>query len=205
VEKVIRIVTSGCCAVVVFFLLQSGAFAHVVVKPAQSPTGSVETYTIQIPTEKKVPTKKVALRIPKNAEFLGYRPVAGWSVTTTKDADGKVKTVTWSAKGKGIAPGEFQQFQFTALNPKTKTKLAWNAYQYYQDSSIVEWTGRQSSETPHSITKIIDSQSATVQTQQWTAGRGTFILSLIAAVLAALSLVLSVVSFYRTKAAHHAR
>ncbi|WP_051404801.1 hypothetical protein [Bacillus cihuensis] len=36
-------------------------------------------------------------------------------------------------------------------------KAAWDAYQYYKDGSVVEWTGDKGSNLPHSITSITTS------------------------------------------------
>ncbi|GAB6992196.1 YcnI family copper-binding membrane protein [Paenibacillus pini] len=136
-------------------LIFSGiASAHVSVKPTTSATGAWETYTIKIPSEKETPTTKVTLKVPAGVNFKQYQPVPEWKVTTDKNADGSVKSVTWSATGSGINAGEFQQFNFVAQNPDKDTDAAWDAYQYYEDGSIVEWTGDEGSDSPHAITKI---------------------------------------------------
>jgi uncharacterized protein YcnI len=70
------------------------------------------------------------------------------------DKDGHVKTVTWAATDEGIAAGQFQQFSFVAQNPKEETKVAWDAFQYYEDGEIVEWSGEEGSDLPHSVTEI---------------------------------------------------
>ncbi|MFJ5767548.1 YcnI family protein [Lysinibacillus sp. NPDC093210] len=130
------------------------ASAHVSVKPEVSSPGAWETYTIKVPVEKAINTTKVTLKIPNGAEFESYQPVSGWDVTLDKDSSGKTKTVTWNATGAGIAEGQFQQFSFVAKNPEKETEAVWDAYQYYKDGTIVEWTGNESSDAPHSITKI---------------------------------------------------
>ncbi|NUK31339.1 YcnI family protein [Parageobacillus sp. VR-IP] len=144
------------------FLLCTGiASAHVTVKPNISAPGAWETYTVKIPVEKDVPTTKVTLKIPDGMELVSYQPEQGWKVTLEKDASGKVKTVTWTAEGEGLLPGQFQQFFFVAKNPDKERKVAWDAYQYYKDGTIVEWTGTENSQTPHSVTEI--SQAAAAQ------------------------------------------
>lgn len=130
------------------------ASAHVSVKPAVSVPGAEEIYTIKIPVEKDLNTTKVALKIPAGVEFDSYQPVPGWKVSLDKDAAGIPKTITWSATDAGIAAGQFQQFYFVAKNPEKETQAIWDAYQYYKDGSIVEWTGDESSASPHAITKI---------------------------------------------------
>ncbi|MED0660703.1 YcnI family protein [Bacillus smithii] len=149
-----------------FFFFNGMASAHVTVNPKASTPGGWETYTIKIPVEKNVPTTKVVLKIPAGVEFESYQPDPNWNIKTEKDSSGKVNTVTWEAKGNGILPGQFEQFQFIAKNPDKETKVAWNAYQYYKDGSIVEWTGAENTDTPHSVTEITASPQKTVQSDE---------------------------------------
>lgn len=126
------------------------ASAHVSVLPKESTTGAWETYTMKVPVEKDVNTNKVVLKMPKGVEFQQYEPIPGWK-TTVDEAAG---TVTWEAQGDGIAAGQFQRFTFVAKNPEQPGEAAWDAFQYYTDGSIVEWTGDENADTPHSITTI---------------------------------------------------
>ncbi len=136
-------------------ILFSGiASAHVSVNPPTSTPGAWETYTIKVPVEKDIPTMKVSLKIPDVVDFKQYQPVPDWQISTEKDSSGKVSSITWTAVGEGISAGEFQIFNFVVQNPKEEASLAWDAYQYYNDGSIVEWTGAEDSATPHSITQI---------------------------------------------------
>ncbi|MGG4266059.1 YcnI family protein [Peribacillus simplex] len=136
------------------FIFSSSAYAHVTVKPTSSAPEAWETYTLKVPVEKETATTKVTLKIPKGVTFESYQPVPGWKVTTEGDKDGHVKTVTWAATEEGIAAGQFQQFSFVAQNPKEETKVAWDAFQYYEDGEIVEWSGDEGSDLPHSVTEI---------------------------------------------------
>ncbi len=137
------------------FLFSSVASAHVTVVPKTSTTGAWETYTVKVPVEKEVATTKVTLKAPAGVEIMSYQPIPGWNYTADKDSSGKVKSITFEATGEGILPGQFQQFTFVAKNPDKATEIAWDAYQYYKDGSIVEWSGDESAKTPHSITQII--------------------------------------------------
>jgi len=184
-KKLTKIVSAFVLSLTLLFVFQTNASAHVSVKPFQSVAGSSETYTVTVPTEKNIPTTKVAVRIPNHVEFFSYQPVPGWTTEVSKNSNGRVQTVTWTTNGTGIAPGAFQQFQFRALNPKKVGNLAWNAYQTYKDGSIVEWTGSESMETPHAITKIIQTADAAQD------GSGQT-LPIIAIVLSAIAIVLSV-------------
>ncbi|WP_114497748.1 YcnI family protein [Fontibacillus phaseoli] len=154
-KKLISRAITLCSTVVASLLLFSGlASAHVTVKPGVSAPGAWETYTIKIPVEKDIPTVKVSLKMPEGLDFKQYRPVPDWKVELTKNESGKVTVVTWSAEGEGIGPGEFQQFDFVGKNPAGEASLAWDAFQYYSDGSIVEWSGEEGADTPHSITKV---------------------------------------------------
>ncbi|WP_270573562.1 YcnI family protein [Bacillus glycinifermentans] len=137
-------------------LIAAPVSAHVSVKPDESAAGSWETYTMKVPVEKDIATTKIVLSMPDGVEFQQYEPVPGWKTSTKSGKEGKVIRVTWEAKDGGIQPGQFQQFTFTAKNPDKEQKAAWNAYQYYKDGSIVEWTGDENADTPHAITNIVD-------------------------------------------------
>ncbi|WP_251551623.1 YcnI family protein [Neobacillus muris] len=137
------------------FLFANAASAHVTVVPKTSTTGAWETYTVKVPVEKEVPTAKVTLKTPAGVEIESYQPVPGWTYSADKDASGKVKSITFEAEGEGLMPGQFQQFSFVAKNPDSAGEIAWDAFQYYQDGSVVEWTGDEGAETPHSITEIL--------------------------------------------------
>jgi uncharacterized protein YcnI len=185
-KKIIKTISAALFSAALLFVFQSTASAHVSVKPLQTIAGTSETFTVTVPTEKNIPTTKVAVRIPGNVEFYSYQPVPGWNGEVSKNSSGRVQTVTWTADGAGIAPGEFQQFQFRAANPKKVGNIAWNAYQTYKDGSIVEWTGKENSETPHAITKIVKDADA--------AQGSSMTLPIIAIVLSAIAIVLSIVT-----------
>lgn len=146
--------------VISLFFFTISASAHVTVSPNTSTTGAWETYTLKVPVEKDVATTKVTVKTPEGVEIMSYQPVPGWTYSTEKDANGKVKTFTFEATGEGIVSGQFQQFVFVAKNPEKVTKVAWNAFQYYKDGSIVEWTGDEGSDSPHSITDVVTSTSS---------------------------------------------
>jgi uncharacterized protein YcnI len=141
--------------VFLFGLFASMASAHVEVTPKSSTTGEEETYTVHVPVEKEVPSTKITIKMPSGTEFDSYQPVAGWNFTSQKGSGGKVTSITFEATGQGILPGQFQQFVFAAKNPDNAGKITWDAYQYYKDGSVVEWTGDEGSDSPHSITDIV--------------------------------------------------
>ncbi|EAC5599742.1 TPA_asm: DUF1775 domain-containing protein [Listeria monocytogenes] len=152
-------IISSIVVLLAVFIIPFQASAHVSVLPSESTVDSWETYTMKVPSEKDVASKKIVLKVEKGVSFESYEPVPGWTTTVDK----KNGTVTWQTEGNGIEKGQFQRFSFIAKNPSEEGEIAWNAYQYYEDGSIVEWVGAEDSETPHATTKIVkeSSKSAT--------------------------------------------
>lgn len=144
-----KIMTLFAPAAATLLLFAAVASAHVTVAPAESSPGAWETYTLKVPSEKDVATIQVDLRIPAGAEFKQYEATPGWDVTIDENK------VSWIANGEGIQKGQFQRFYFTAKNPDTAGDIAWDAYQHYADGSLVQWSGEAGTETPHSITSIV--------------------------------------------------
>lgn len=138
------------------------ASAHVTVNPTVAQTGAWQTYSIKIPSEKELPTTKITLKVPQGVAFKQYQPLSGWKITTEKNDSNEVTSITWEVDGdnEGILAGQFQQFNFVAQNPDAETEVAWDAFQYYSDGSIVEWTGGPSDSNPHSITAISQDPAA---------------------------------------------
>ncbi|WP_088809545.1 MULTISPECIES: YcnI family protein [unclassified Listeria] len=124
--------------------------AHVSVSPSESQTGAYETYTMKVPVEKESNTTKIVLKMPAGATYVSYEPVAGFKTTFDKSKN----VITWEATGAGILPGQFMRFSFIASNPEKAAQLNWDAFQYYADGSIVEWTGDANSDTPHAVTTV---------------------------------------------------
>ena len=90
---------------------------------------------------------------------MSFQPKAGWTRTVTMKKlakpvtsdDGtvteRVATVTWS--GGKIAPGEFDEFGFSASVPDTAgTVLVFPAVQTYSDGKVVHWVGDASADEP---------------------------------------------------------
>ncbi|MGG0176965.1 YcnI family protein [Gottfriedia acidiceleris] len=200
--KTSKIIASAFAMTMIFTGIAS---AHVVVNPKISTPGAWETYTMKVPSEKEIATTKVTLKIPSTFEFVSYQPVPGWKFSETKDANGVVTSVTWSAENDGILAGQFQQFVFMAKNPDAEVNGAWDAYQYYKDGSIVEWTGDEKSEAPHSITNIVKDtivkgetvkttkdEAVKEDTDKSNSSNTSLVLSIGAAVLSVIALLIAI-------------
>ncbi|SFD21899.1 DUF1775 domain-containing protein [Bacillus sp. UNCCL81] len=199
ISKTAKIIASAFAMTMFFTGIAS---AHVVVNPKISTPGAWETYTMKVPSEKEIATTKVTLKIPSKFEFVSYQPIPGWKFSETKDANGVVKSVTWSAQNEGILAGQFQQFVFMAKNPDAEVNGAWDAYQYYKDGSIVEWTGDEKSEAPHSITNIVKDTTVKGETVKATevkkyteksnSSNTSLVMSIVAAVLSLIALLVAI-------------
>jgi len=127
---------------VIAAVLISAASAHAVVRTegglGESKAGASETYRLQVPTEKDLPTTQVRLVVPAGVKITRFLVMPGFQRTVKTDAAGLVTEVTWRGR---IAPMEFARFSFSATNPADPATLSWKVYQTYQDGSVVNWDG----------------------------------------------------------------
>ena len=131
----------------------SGAHAHVRVLPQESQTGGRQTYTLKAPTEGKVTTTSIVLEVP-----AGLRVISTADPTETKSVDGRITAVTWKVQ---IPPGQSQNFDFVADNPKPDQVLAWKAHQFYADGTSRDWVDAPGTKSPASITTLSASPQLT--------------------------------------------
>jgi uncharacterized protein len=144
--------------------LPAVAAAHVTVQPAQAPAGGFARLDVRVPSEDpSKATTKVEVRMPPGFAEGSYEPVAGWRVavakrklaTPVKTDDGdtlteEVSTLTYTATGKGIEPGQFQDFGLSVGIPDRPvgTKLTFKALQTYAGGKVVRWIGPPGSAEP---------------------------------------------------------
>ena len=158
------------------------SWAHAVVFPRQSTTGSFEKYVLRVPNEKAVATTRVELHFPAGLRVTSFAEVPGWQLEVVTDSAKAITAAIWTGN---LPPQRFIEFPFVAANPKTDTKLAWPAYQTYADGERVEWTGPQGSKRPASVTAIGAANAAT------TDGTATRLVPWVALALAIVSLGLA--------------
>jgi uncharacterized protein YcnI len=131
------------------------AAAHVRVFPeadaVQSPACGFATFVVRVPVEKPIATTRIDLMIPRGVVVYAVQPKPGWEYSFTLTR-GVISKITWS--GGRLNPKEFDEFAFLAATPKAPGTVYWDAWQYYQDGSIVKWTGPPNADTPHSLTMI---------------------------------------------------
>ena len=127
------------------------SWAHAVVFPRQSTTGSYEKYVLRVPNEKAVATTRVEIHFPAGLRVTSFADVPGWQLEVVTDSAKAITAAIWTGN---LPPQRFVEFPFVAANPKTDTKLEWPAYQTYADGERVEWTGPEGSKRPASVTTI---------------------------------------------------
>jgi uncharacterized protein YcnI len=122
------------------------AWAHVEVSPGQIPAGGTDTFTVEVPTEKEVPTTEVRLELPEGFEVSGAEAPAGWQSEVQGSA------LVWT--GGEIPVADSEEFSFEATVPDEAGTFALDAIQTYEDGSVVEWTGAADSEEPAPVLEV---------------------------------------------------
>ena len=190
------------------------AGAHVTLQPNQLPAGEFTRLDVRVPNERDdASTTKVAVKFPPGFIFVSYEPVAGWQtklkmakLAEPVEAFGEkhteqVDTVTFTANGNGVRPGQFEDFGLSvALPDKPNATLTFKALQTYSNGEIVRWIGAQNADQPAPQVKLTAAPSAGAQDAAAAApaaatggndddGAGT--LTVVALIVAALALLLA--------------
>ncbi len=111
--------------------------------------------------------------MPPGFGDASYEPVAGWTVRetrrklatpiTTEHGDTRtdeLATVSFTAApGKGIEPGQFQDFGLSLGLPDKAagTKLTFKALQTYESGEVVRWIGAEGSDRPAPVVTLVAS------------------------------------------------
>ncbi|HEU4481301.1 MAG TPA: YcnI family protein [Actinomycetota bacterium] len=146
--------------------LAAPAAAHVTVQPNEATKGSFSRFVVRVPNERDdARTTKVTLELPPLAS-VSFQPKDGWKRTVEMveldeplEAFGNeitevVGSVTWS--GGSIAPGEFDEFGFSALMPDETTTLEFPAHQTYSSGEVVDWVEEAEGEAPAARVSVYD-------------------------------------------------
>jgi len=197
-------------AFVATLAVPSVAAAHVTLQPSEAPAGGFARLDVRVPNEEDAKdTVKVAVELPPGFADASYEPVPGWSVTETRrklatpietdDGDtltDELATITFrAAPGKGIEPGQFQDFGLSLRLPDKPagTKLAFKALQTYAGGEVVRWIGPEGSEHPAPVVTLVASKddaaattAATDDDEDGDDGNGLAIVALVAGVLGLL-------------------
>ena len=129
------------------------AVAHVRVRPAESPLGATETYTLRVPSERGLTTKSIVLSVPEGVTVLSVgviKGVYGISFEENESGIGR-RTITWSIE---IKPGAAAELSFIAQNPNEGTAIIWRVQQNYTDGTSSAWVGPKGDKSPAPITNL---------------------------------------------------
>lgn len=153
--KFARLPLVGGVAAGTVLLLAGPAFAHVSVQPGEAPKGGFATVNFKVPNERDdASTVKLEVTLPTDHPLASVmpQPVPGWKVSVTKSKLAKPiemegekineapSKITWTAEGKGVEPGQFQQFPLSVGQlPKDADQLVFKALQTYDDKKVVRW------------------------------------------------------------------
>ena len=154
--KATRIAAAGAVAASAVLALSVPAFAHVSVQPeGTAAKGGYATVDFKVPNERDdASTNKLEVNFPTEHPLASVmpQPLDGWSVKVTKAKPAKpltvhgkkidevVTKVTWTATGKGVAPGYFQKFPLSVGQlPEDADELVFKAVQTYDNKEVVRW------------------------------------------------------------------
>lgn len=200
--KKITTMLSACFLAMMLFA--GMASAHVVVYPQQTTQGVYEKFTVRVPSETpNTNTVKVEIKFPDGVSVSRVEPKSDWKYELSKDATGKITGVVFTATGAGLSATEFTEFNLSGKVAADAKSLSWKSYQTYKDGSVAEWVGAEGSQKPASVTTVKAAANADAgghdSGKQAAADAGTadkdsnlpLILSIVAAVLGALALIVS--------------
>src|SRR3984893_6921852 len=162
-------------------VLAAGASAHAEISPKESLSGTLQLYSLAVPTEKNnLTTSKIVMPVPGGFGTDSFAPAPpGWIQTLQQSGSGNnavITKVTWT--GGKTPTGEDSLFQFLAQPASSKTSR-FQAQQTYSDGSIVNWAGPESSDAP----------APTIEAASSLGGGGVSVLTIIAFVVGVLWLL----------------
>lgn len=148
--------------------LAAPAAAHVTVAPGEAEQGGYAAFSFRVPNERPdAGTVQIEVTLPAEHPIRSVRtkPMAGWSVSTTKEGE-TVRTITWTADpGLRIAPGEYQEFDVSAGPlPEDADRLLLPTTQFYDSGEVVAWDapqveGRPEPEHPAPVLELVAPES----------------------------------------------
>lgn len=138
------------------------ASAHVSVSSDDASQGGFGIATFSVPNESDTAaTTKIEVDLPTDAPFafVSAQAKPGWTVeTTTEKLDEPVtngefevteatSTITWTATGDGIAPGEYDTFGLSGGPFPDADELMLPVVQTYDDGEVAAWDQEQTGDT----------------------------------------------------------
>jgi uncharacterized protein YcnI len=163
--------------------LAGPALGHAIVSPSVVPKGESQQFTLSVPTEEEgQTTTKIVLTVPEGFAVDSFEAEPGWAREVKASGSGEdavVNTITWS--GGKVPTDEDSVFRFNA-SARSSGTVAFKVRQYYSDGTVVDWAGAEGSDTP----------APTIRAVSGLGGSSTDTLAIVALVLAAGALVVSI-------------
>src|SRR3954469_10289926 len=177
-------------SVVAFTALAAPAFGHAVVSPPVVEPSTLQVFTLSVPTEREDrTTTSIELTVPKGFAIDSFAPVRGWRrrVSSTGTGEGAVvNKVTWT--GGSVPTEEDASFQFNASASAAQT-YTFQVRQTYDDETVVDWAGAESSDTPAPRIEARDSLG----------GSGSSTVAIVALITAGLAVLLAAAALLGTR------
>lgn len=169
--------------VVAWAAIAAPALGHAVISPPVIEPSTLQVFTLSVPTEREDhTTTSIELTVPKGFAIDSFAPARGWKrkVSSTGSGEGAVvDRVTWT--GGNVPTEEDAVFQFNASARSAQT-YTFAVRQTYDDGSVVDWAGPESSDTPAPRIEARDSLG----------GGGSSTVSIVALATAGLAVLLGV-------------
>lgn len=157
-----RFTRTAALVAVAAAVLPAAASAHVTLQPEQVPAGGFTRLDVRVPNERdNASTTKVEVKFPAGFIFVSHEPEAGWDAEVEmakldepvevfgERHNEQVDTVTFTARGKGIGPGQFRDFGLSVgLPDRPGTALTFRSLQTYSSGEVVRWIGAPDADEP---------------------------------------------------------
>jgi uncharacterized protein YcnI len=171
----------AAATVLAWLALAAPAWGHAVISPPIIEPSTLQVFTLSVPTEREDRlTTKIELTVPKGFAIDSFAPARGWKRRVSSTGSGEsavVNKVTWSG---GSTPTEEDAvFQFNASASAAET-YTFKVRQTYDDGTVVDWSGPESSDTPAPQVEARDSLG----------GNGNSTVSIIALLVGSLGVLL---------------
>lgn len=146
--------------------------AHVTLQPEEVPAAGFERLDVRVPNERDdSSTVKIEVQFPDGFIFVSTEPVPGWSAEVNREKlpepvevfgeeqTEQVASVTFTADGEGVGPGQFQDFGLSVGLPDAPgEELVFESLQTYEDGEVVRWIGPADSEEPAPIVALTEAE-----------------------------------------------
>jgi uncharacterized protein YcnI len=173
-----RFVVGGLAATAVL-LAAAPAGAHVGVDPDEVPKGGFAIVSFTVPNERDdSATIGLEVQFPEDhpIAFASVEPIPGWTAEVEvaelaepvevhgEEVTEAVSTITWTADGAGIQPGEFQRFPVSmGPLPEDVDELVFPSVQTYDSGEPVRWIqetpeGGEEPENPAPVLGLTDAE-----------------------------------------------